>query len=100
MYWQCLKKEGWGNDFKIRIKINVTLYILLSIIYASGNVAIAYVSKLMLNNAQYQRGGLTQLLIIALLGSLIIVIIMFSNFAYKYLKNKIILEINLELKKD
>ena len=84
---------------KYASKINVTLYILLSIIYASGNVAIAYVSKLMLNNAQYQRGGLTQLLIIALLGSLIIVIIMFSNFAYKYLKNKIILEINLELKK-
>lgn len=75
------------------------LYALLSIVSALGNVVIAYVTKIMLNAAQYRRGNINDLIIIALGGVGAILVIMLSNFGYRYLKFAIVKEININLKK-
>lgn len=83
---------------KYASKSKIILYFLLSFIYATGNVAIAYITKIMLNYAQFHTGTLKDLVEVALYGSLIIIIIMVSNILYKYLKNDIVKDINLHLK--
>lgn len=85
-------------SLKYANKKKLALYALLACINACGNVVIAYVTKIMLNSAQYHRGSLNQLIKIALLGALILILIMFLNFGYRYLRYDIIRDINLELK--
>lgn len=85
-------------SLKYANKKKLALYALLACISACGNVVIAYVTKIMLNSAQYHRGSLNQLIKIALLGALILILIMFLNFGYRYLRYDIIRDINLELK--
>lgn len=76
----------------------LTLYALLSIVSALGNVVIAYVTKIMLNAAQYRRGNINDLIIIACCGVAGILVIMLSNFGYRYLKFAIVKEVNVNLK--
>lgn len=52
----------------------------------------------MLNSAQYHRGTLNQLIFIALFGALTLIIIMFLNFGYRYLRFDITRDINIKLK--
>lgn len=52
----------------------------------------------MLNSAQYHRGSLKQLILIAALGAASLIIMMFLNFAYRYLRSDITRDINLKLK--
>lgn len=85
-------------SLKFANKKKLALYALLACISACGNVVIAYVTKIMLNSAQYHRGSLRQLIYIALLGAIILIAIMFLNFGYRYLRYDIICDINLELK--
>ena len=85
-------------SLKFANKKKLALYVLLACISACGNVVIAYVTKTMLNSAQYHRGSLNQLISIALLGAGILIVIMFTNFAYRYLRYDIIRDINVEIK--
>lgn len=85
-------------SLKFANKKKLALYALLACISACGNVVIAYVTKIMLNSAQYHRGSLNQLIKIALLGAIVLIVIMFLNFGYRYLRYDIIRNINLELK--
>ena len=70
------------------------------VISACGNVVIAYVSKIMLNSAQYHHGSLNQLILIALIGAAALITIMFLNFGYRYLRYDITRDINLHLKEE
>lgn len=79
-------------------KGKLILYFLLSIVYAFGNVVIAYITKIMLNMAQYRQGSIKQLTAVAIGGALAIILIMFFNFAYRYLKFDIVKDINIHLK--
>ncbi|GEO47358.1 ATP-binding cassette domain-containing protein [Companilactobacillus kimchii] len=79
-------------------KGKMILYFLLSIVYAFGNVVIAYITKIMLNMAQYRQGSVKQLITVAASGALAIILIMFFNFAYRYLKFDIVKDINVHLK--
>ena len=54
--------------------------------------------KIMLNLAQYKQGNISDLIKVAVVGTAIIITILFSNIAYKLLKNNIVKEINLYLK--
>lgn len=83
---------------KYASKQKIFAYVLLSLIYACGNVAIAYITKIMLNLAQYKQGNINNLIKVAIVGTAIIIAILFSNIAYKLLKNNIVKEINLYLK--
>ncbi|WP_257797449.1 hypothetical protein [Lactobacillus crispatus] len=47
---------------KYASKQKIFAYILLSLIYACGNVAIAYITKIMLNLAQYKQGNISDLI--------------------------------------
>lgn len=85
-------------SLKFANKKKLALYALLACISACGNVVIAYVTKIMLNSAQYHRGSLKQLIFIAALGAASLIIIMFLNFAYRYLRSDITRDINLKLK--
>ncbi|MCR1902939.1 ATP-binding cassette domain-containing protein [Lactobacillus taiwanensis] len=85
-------------SLKFANKKKLALYALLACISACGNVVIAYVTKIMLNSAQYHRGSLSQLILIAALGAISLIIIMFLNFAYRYLRSDITRDINLKLK--
>lgn len=85
-------------SLKFANKKKLALYALLACISACGNVVIAYVTKIMLNNAQYHRGSLQQFGAIALLGAIVLIIIMFLNFEYRYLRFDITRDINLQLK--
>lgn len=85
-------------SLKFANKKKLALYALLACISACGNVVIAYVTKIMLNSAQYHRGTLNQLIFIALFGGLTLIIIMFLNFGYRYLRFDITRDINLKLK--
>lgn len=81
-------------------KKKLALYALLACISACGNVVIAYVSKIMLNSAQYHHGSLNQLILIALIGAAALITIMFLNFGYRYLRYDITRDINLHLKEE
>ncbi|MBN6049894.1 ATP-binding cassette domain-containing protein [Lactobacillus helveticus] len=83
---------------KYASKQKIFAYVLLSLIYACGNVAIAYVTKIILNLAQYKQGDIRDLIKVAIVGTAVIIAILFSNIAYKLLKNNIVKEINLYLK--
>lgn len=83
---------------KFANKKKLALYVLLACISACGNVVIAYVTKIMLNNAQYHRGSLEQFGAIALLGATVLIVIMFLNFEYRYLRFDITHDINIQLK--
>lgn len=85
-------------SLKYANKKKLALYVFLACISACGNVVIAYVTKIMLNSAQYHRGSLKQLIFIAALGAASLIIIMFLNFAYRYLRSDITRDINLKLK--
>lgn len=85
-------------SLKFANKKKLALYVFLACISACGNVVIAYVTKIMLNSAQYHRGSLNQLILIAALGAISLIIIMFLNFAYRYLRSDITRDINLKLK--
>ncbi|MEN2515567.1 ABC transporter ATP-binding protein [Lactobacillus johnsonii] len=85
-------------SLKFANKKKLALYALLACISACGNVVIAYVTKIMLNSAQYHRGTLNQLIFIALFGALTLIIIMFLNFGYRYLRFDITRDINIKLK--
>lgn len=85
-------------SLKFANKKKLALYVLLACISACGNVVIAYVTKIMLNNAQYHRGSLKQLGLIAFLGAAVLIAIMFTNFAYRYIRFDIIRDINVKLK--
>lgn len=85
-------------SLKFANKKKLALYVLLACISACGNVVIAYVTKIMLNNAQYHRGSLKQFGAIALLGAAVLIAIMFLNFEYRYLRFDIIRDINVQLK--
>ena len=85
-------------SLKFANKKKLALYALLACISACGNVVIAYVTKIMLNSAQYHRGSLKQLVLIALLGAIVLILIMFLNFGYRYLRFDITRDINLKLK--
>ena len=85
-------------SLKFANKKKLALYVFLACISACGNVVIAYVTKIMLNSAQYHRGSLKQLILIAALGAVSLIIIMFLNFAYRYLRSDITRDINLNLK--
>lgn len=85
-------------SLKFANKKKLALYVFLACISACGNVVIAYVTKIMLNSAQYHRGSLKQLIFIAALGAASLIIIMFLNFAYRYLRSDITRDINLKLK--
>ena len=85
-------------SLKFANKKKLALYALLACISACGNVVIAYVTKIMLNSAQYHRGSLKQLVLIALLGATVLIVIMFLNFGYRYLRFDIIRDINIKLK--
>ena len=52
----------------------------------------------MLNSAQYHHGSLNQLISIALIGAGILIAIMFTNFAYRYIRYDIVRDINVEIK--
>ena len=80
-------------------KKKLLLYILLAFVSACGNVVIAYVTKIMLNSAQYHQGSLDRLISVALIGAGFLIVIMFTNFAYRYIRFDIIHDINIELKK-
>ena len=82
-------------SLKFANKKKLALYALLACI-SGGNVVIAYVTKIMLNSAQYHRGSLKQLIFIAALGAASLIIIMFLNFAYRYLRSDITRDINLK----
>lgn len=85
-------------SIKFASKGKLALYILLATISACGNVVIAYVTKIMLNSAQYHRGTLSQLVTVAAIGAGILIAIMFTNFAYRYIRCDIVRDINLKLK--
>lgn len=85
-------------SIKFANKKKLALYVFLACISACGNVVIAYVSKIMLNSAQYHRGSLDRLILIALIGAAILIVIMFLNFGYRYLRYDITRDINLKLK--
>ena len=85
-------------SLKFANKKKLALYALLACISACGNVVIAYVTKIMLNSAQYHRGSLKQLVLIALLGATVLIVIMFLNFGYRYLRFDITRDINIKLK--
>ncbi|WP_229020283.1 hypothetical protein [Lactobacillus helveticus] len=51
---------------KYASKQKIFAYVLLSLIYACGNVAIAYVTKIMLNLAQYKQGDIRDLIKVAI----------------------------------
>lgn len=85
-------------SLKFANKKKLALYALLACISACGNVVIAYVTKTMLNSAQYHRGSLKQLVLIALLGATVLIVIMFLNFGYRYLRFDITRDINIKLK--
>jgi len=85
-------------SLKFANKKKLALYVFLACISACGNVVIAYVTKIMLNSAQYHCGSLKQLIFIAALGAASLIIIMFLNFAYRYLRSDITRDINLKLK--
>lgn len=85
-------------SLKFANKKKLALYALLACISACGNVVIAYVTKIILNSAQYHRGTLNQLIFIALFGALTLIIIMFLNFGYRYLRFDITRDINIKLK--
>lgn len=85
-------------SLKFANKKKLALYVFLACISACSNVVIAYVTKIMLNSAQYHRGSLKQLILIAALGAVSLIIIMFLNFAYRYLRSDITRDINLNLK--
>lgn len=85
-------------SLKFANKKKLALYVFLACISACGNVVIAYVTKIMLHSAQYHRGSLKQLILIAALGAVSLIIIMFLNFAYRYLRSDITRDINLNLK--
>lgn len=74
---------------KYASKQKIFAYVLLSLIYACGNVAIAYITKIMLNLAQYKQGSVNDLIKVAIVGMAIIIAILFSNIAYKLLKNSV-----------
>lgn len=92
------RKNMKNSSLKFASKSKLVLYTLLSIVSALGNVVIAYVTKIMLNAAQYRHGNINDLIMIALSGVAAILIIMFSNFGYRYLKTAIVKEINIGLK--
>ncbi|MBW8450984.1 MULTISPECIES: ATP-binding cassette domain-containing protein [Lactobacillus] len=85
-------------SLKFANKKKLALYVFLACISACGNVVIAYVTKIMLNSAQYHRGSLKQLILIAAFGAASLIVIMFLNFAYRYLRSDITRDINLKLK--
>lgn len=74
------------------------LYVFLAIVSATGNIVIAYVTKIMLNFAQYRNGSIRELINVSILGMIAITVIMFSNFGYRYLKYDIVQNINVYLK--
>lgn len=93
-----LSQEEKIMSLKFANKGKLVLYVLLATISACGNVVIAYITKIMLNSAQYHHGTLKQLVLIALIGAGILIVIMFTNFAYRYLRCDIVRDINVELK--
>lgn len=74
------------------------LYVFLAVISAMGNIVIAYVTKIMLNFAQYRDGSVRELINVSVLGMIAIIVIMVSNFGYRYLKYDIVQDINVYLK--
>lgn len=93
MYTKLLiiTRKGWDN-------MEAGYIYVFAVISALGNVVIAYVTKIMLNAAQNHQGNIYSLVKIAGIGSLAIVMIMLSNFAYRYVKCEIIKDINIYLK--
>lgn len=85
-------------SLKFANKKKLALYVLLACISACGNVVIAYITKIMLNAAQYHNGSLKQLITIASIGAGLLIAIMFNNFAYRYLRYDLIRDINLKIK--
>lgn len=95
-----VKKGGSMNtSLKYAPKWKLFLYTFLAIISSLGNVVIAYVTKVMLNSAQNHQGSVQLLVVTATIGSLTLIAIMFINFGFRYLKNDIVQDINLNLKK-
>ena len=72
------------SSLKFAPKWKLGAYTLLAIVSAFGNVVIAYVTKIMLNAAQYRQGDSSNLIKIAGIGAATILIIMLSNFVYRY----------------
>ena len=86
------------SSLKFAPKWKLVAYTLLAIVMAFGNVVIAYVTKIMLNAAQYRQGDSGNLIRIAGIGAATILIIMLSNFVYRYIKCAIIQDVNVYLK--
>ena len=74
------------NTLKYAPKLKVVLYSLLALVKGLGNVAIGYISMIMLNDAQYHRGSLRELFLVAACGVAAILGIMLCNFGFSYLK--------------
>lgn len=85
-------------SLKYASRWKLVIYTFLSVISALGNIVIAYVTKIMLNFAQYRNGSIHELVNISLLGGGAIILIMFSNFGYRYIKFDIVKDINMYLK--
>ncbi|CCI86035.1 ATP-binding cassette domain-containing protein [Lactobacillus pasteurii] len=83
---------------KFAPKNKVFLYVIFALINALGNVTVAYTSKIMLDLAQYHRGKLNDLILVAGIGAGTILAIMLANFVYRYIKVDLIKTINVELK--
>lgn len=88
-----------NTSLKYAPKWKLVLYSLLAIISSLGNVVIAYVTKIMLSSAQNHQGSVQLIVVTATIGSLTLIAIMFINFGFRYLRNDIVQDINLSLKK-
>lgn len=86
------------NTLKYAPKFKVVLYSLLALVKGLGNVAIGYISMIMLNSAQYHQGSLQKLFFVAVCGVVAILGIMLCNFGFSYLKCDIIKDVNVYLK--
>ena len=86
------------NTLKYAPKLKVVLYSLLALVKGLGNVAIGYISMIMLNDAQYHRGSLRELFLVAACGVAAILGIMLCNFGFSYLKCDITKDVNVYLK--
>ena len=83
---------------KFAPKNKVFLYVIFAIINALGNVTVAYTSKIMLDLAQYRKGKLNDLILVACVGAGTIILIMLANFIYRYIKVDLVRTINVVLK--
>ena len=85
-------------SLKFAPKYQLVLYTILSMVSALSNIVVAYVTKIILNDAQKHQGSIGQIIMVAALGIVAPLIIMLSNFVYNNLKFTIIKNVNVHLK--